>query len=134
MTVDFSVVVPVRNGEATLVGCLQALRTQTLPDEGYEVIVVDDGSTDASARIAEPLVDLVIPRPGIGAAAARNAGWQAARGRWIAFTDADCVPSCGWLAALATALTGERGHALGAAGRTIGYRSDSPAARFVDLT
>jgi glycosyltransferase involved in cell wall biosynthesis len=130
---DLSVVVPVHNGEATLARCLQALATQSLPRDRYEVVVVDDGSSDASARIAASFTNCVLPCSGRSAAAARNVGWRTAKGRWIAFTDADCVPSRSWLAALDSALS-EPGRAFGAAGRTFGYQSETSAARFVDLT
>jgi|1186.fasta_scaffold10003_2 glycosyltransferase involved in cell wall biosynthesis len=133
MTPLISVVVPVRNGAATIGACLNGLAAQALPAERYEVIVVDDGSTDASGEVAGALGACVVPREAGGAAAARNTGWQSARGDWIAFTDADCVPSRSWLTTFAREIESRDGELLGAAGRTVGYESDSPAARFVDL-
>lgn len=50
--IDFSVVVPVYNSERTLRFCLEALANQTIPKEKFEVIVVDDGSTDSTSEIA----------------------------------------------------------------------------------
>jgi glycosyltransferase involved in cell wall biosynthesis len=96
-----SVVVPAYNSAGTLAATLQALAAQDL-ETAYEVIVVDDGSTDETAQIAEraaPLVSLVRRSrdESRGAGAARNAGVTAARGRWLAFTDADCVPTRRWL-------------------------------------
>ena len=67
----------------------------------YECIVVDDGSRDRTAEMAERAGAIVIrlqQNQGIGIA--RNAGIERARGEWIAFTDADCVPSRGWLLTL----------------------------------
>jgi glycosyltransferase involved in cell wall biosynthesis len=133
VTPDLSVVVPVRDGEATLATCLQGLAAQSLPRDRFEVIVVDDGSTDASAAIAERLATLVVSRPAGGAGAARNTGWHAARGRWVAFTDADCLPSRSWLAALDAAIARNGNDGLGGAGPTIGYDSATAPARFVDL-
>ena len=131
-----SVVVPAYNSAATLGDCLRALTSQSLPREQFEVIVVDDGSTDDTAAIAHRYGVRVIGQINAGAASARNAGWRAAVGCWIAFTDADCVPARGWLRALLAAVRAETGVAmpLGAAGATIGLASTTPAARFVDVT
>jgi glycosyltransferase involved in cell wall biosynthesis len=86
-TVSF--VVPVRDGAAYLAECLQSILAQTVSP--LEVLVVDDGSTDASAAIASacgaPVVCLRQPRR--GQAAARNRGVAAARGEFVAFLDAD---------------------------------------------
>ncbi|MDQ6824959.1 MAG: glycosyltransferase [Candidatus Eremiobacteraeota bacterium] len=130
-----SVVVPVYNAQDTLPECLGALLNQSLDRSEYEIIVVDDGSSDDSASIAGNLgVRLVKQRNG-GAGAARNTGSGAALGAWVAFTDADCVPSRGWLANLLDAVEREENgrSALGAAGRTVGFASETSAARFVDL-
>jgi glycosyltransferase involved in cell wall biosynthesis len=93
-----SVVIPTHNGGATLAGTLTALAEQTLPAADYEVIVVDDGSTDDTAAIAEAggarLVRLV---PNHGVAVARNRGIDAARAPVLAFTDDDCLPAPDWL-------------------------------------
>jgi glycosyltransferase involved in cell wall biosynthesis len=133
VTPELSVVVPVRNGGSTLESCLHALASQSLPRERFEIIVVDDGSTDGSVGVATPLATRVISRAPGGAGAARNTGWEAARGRWVAFTDADCVPSRSWLATFTAEIERGGGELLGAAGRTVGYDSESSAARFVDL-
>ncbi len=129
---DVSVVIPVYNGASMLATCLRSLRQQTLPGDRYEVIVVDDGSKDTSAAIARAAGVRVIQQPNAGAPAARNTGIALAQGTWIAFTDSDCVASRGWLASLLRAAQ-QQPHAIGAAGKTIGLRSETPAARFVDL-
>jgi len=93
-----SVVVPVRDRRALLVGLLDALAVQSFA--GAELIVVDDGSTDGSARAAEGRPGVrVLRTPGVGAVAARRIGVQAARAPVLAFTDSDCVPEPAWLAA-----------------------------------
>jgi len=99
-----SVVIPARDAAATLARTLASLDAQDL-DGRFEVIVVDDGSKDATAAIAEaaPVARLVTQRAQ-GPAAARNRGVAAARGQRIAFTDADCFPAPGWLAAGCRAL------------------------------
>ncbi|MFD7703678.1 glycosyltransferase [Streptomyces caelestis] len=103
-----SVVVPVRDGARTLAAQLTALSRQTgaVP---YEVLVVDNGSTDATREVAERaragLRDLRIvdasDRP--GESRARNRGVAAARGDFVAFCDADDVADSGWLAAMTEA-------------------------------
>ena len=91
---DLSVIVPVRDGEATLGASLASVLERA--DRLLEVIVVDDGSTDASAAVAEALGPpvRVLRQAGAGPAAARNAGVAAARGRLVGFLDADDL----WLA------------------------------------
>ena len=127
-----SVVIPVYNGASTLERCLAALSAQSLAANAFEVIVVDDGSTDATPAIAGRFDVRVIRQMNRGAPAARNAGIAAARGEWAAFTDADCVPSRHWLQRLLRSVAG-RSNAIGVAGSTMGFESHSRAARFVDL-
>ena len=86
-----SVVVPVFNGEKTIERALVSILVQTFTD--FEIIVVDDGSTDltveaVSRKYGEQL-RLIEHRKNRGAAAARNTGIAAARGRWVAFLDCD---------------------------------------------
>jgi glycosyltransferase involved in cell wall biosynthesis len=130
--VKASVVIPAYNAGDTLAACLHGLQSQDLPREDYEVIVVDDGSTDNSAAVAGNFEVRLIRQENRGAPAARNTGLEQAQGDWVVFTDADCVPSRSWLSGLVSAAEAEDG-AFGAAGRTVGYNSTHPAARFVDL-
>jgi glycosyltransferase involved in cell wall biosynthesis len=99
-----SVVVATRDRADRLERLLRALSGQTLPAEGFEVLVVDDGSRDhtpdvlARSAAALPIAIRRIDGPGgSGPAAARNRGWRAARGNLIAFTDDDCEPAPQWL-------------------------------------
>jgi glycosyltransferase involved in cell wall biosynthesis len=135
MTPDTSVVICVYNGADTLADGLRAVEAQSFPRERYEVIVVDDGSTDDSARIASRFEVRLLRRPHRGLAAAKNTGWQAARGDWVAFTDDDCGPTRHWLRLLRQAVEqGERGErVLGAAGRIVGYPSPMAVPRYVEL-
>lgn len=97
-----SVVVCTMNRAATLALVLQALADQTPAAGGFEVVVVDNGSTDATPhvvaalgpRLAGPLLPLAEPRPGL--AVARETGWRASRGELVAFLDDDAVPAAGW--------------------------------------
>ncbi|MCW4461912.1 glycosyltransferase family 2 protein [Sphingomonas sp. BT-65] len=93
-----SVIVPVWNGEAVLARCLAALAAQTLPRQAYEVIVVDNGSTDATPGIARGFAGVqLLSEPAPGSYAARNMAIGVAAAPLIAFTDADCVPDPDWL-------------------------------------
>jgi glycosyltransferase involved in cell wall biosynthesis len=94
-----SVVVPARNASATLGRTLESLKRQQL-DAAYEVIVVDDGSSDGTFELASrpgPPVTVVRNDDTRGPGAARNEGVRAARAPVIAFTDADCFPAPDWL-------------------------------------
>jgi glycosyltransferase involved in cell wall biosynthesis len=82
-----SVVIPAYNAERFMRRCLSSVFAQTLkPDE---VIVVDDGSTDATASLAQELGARVVRRANGGLSAARNSGIDNASGDWIALLDAD---------------------------------------------
>src|SRR5438045_2909770 len=85
----FSVIIPVYNGEKYLTSAMQSVFN--LKAEALELIVVDDGSTDATADILSSFVDRVryVVQPNRGPAAARNRGLQCARGEVIGFLDAD---------------------------------------------
>ncbi len=130
----FSVVIPAYNAEATIADCVRAVGTQPLVRETFECIVVDDGSTDRTAEVAERCGALIVrlPKNG-GPSAARNAGIQRAQGEWIAFTDADCVPSRRWLPAFRSAVEKVDRSTIALAGKTLGLESKTPAARFMDL-
>lgn len=93
-----AIVIPVWNGQAVLGRCLDALARQTLARNAYQIIVVDNGSDDATREIARryPGVDLLEEtRP--GSYVARNLGIERVRAPITAFTDADCEPAPDWL-------------------------------------
>ncbi|MEZ4770211.1 MAG: glycosyltransferase [Caldilineales bacterium] len=102
-----SVIVPVFNGAQVVGQCLHALAQQTISPADYEIIIVDDGSIDGTAeRVAEwsarhpGIAVSVLRQSHAGPASARNRGALAARGPILLFTDADCRPVAGWMAAL----------------------------------
>jgi glycosyltransferase involved in cell wall biosynthesis len=100
-----SVIVPARDAAATLPATLAALEGQRPVDGGHEVIVVDNGSRDETPQLVAAAGAALIRRErGEGPGAARNAGAAAARGRVLAFTDADCAPAADWLSAGLAAL------------------------------
>ncbi len=93
-----SVVVPFFNSERHLAACIESLLEQDDVGGPFEVILINNGSTDGSASIAGRYRELtVLEEPTPGAYAARNAGLRRARAPLIAFTDADCVADGDWL-------------------------------------
>jgi heptosyltransferase-1 len=139
MIVRFSVIILTWNRAALLADCLEALVRQSVPP--CEVIVVDNGSTDATSAVLErfgtcdvseessgenavsgdagdgvpsrPRVRRVPGDPTRGWAAARNLGVQATRGDWVVFTDDDCLPPRDWLEKLRIQVETERWDAVG---------------------
>lgn len=111
-----SVVVCAYNADSTMDGCLTSFSKVAYPN--FEVIVVDDGSTDATGEIADrhaaaaPYIH-VIHQPNLGLSAARNVGMNAARGTIVAYTDSDCYVDPHWLHYMAWAFTDERFVAVG---------------------
>lgn len=136
---DISVVIACYNGAATLGETLEALTAQQAP-VAWEIVLADNGSTDASAALfaaharRHPGVPMrAVAAPERGKSHALNAGIRAAAGRSLLFCDADDAPAPGWLAAMAGAL---EDHAFVAAridldalnpGWTSAYRGNAQA-------
>ncbi len=96
-----SVIIPVHNGQETIAKCLDSILS--LDHSSFEVIIVDDGSTDGTAEICRSYnkVRLIGVDRG-GPSRARNVGIVAAHGELVAFTDGDCVVESNWLTELET--------------------------------
>ncbi len=100
-----SVVIPTCRRPELLARCLRAVLRQTLDPSAYEVVVVDDGhddETQAAVQAMQPALGMPVlrylrPGQGRGPAVARNAGWRAARGALVAFTDDDTIAHPRWL-------------------------------------
>lgn len=102
-TPDISVIVPVYNAAETLERCVSSLLAQTFGD--FELILVDDGSTDASLDICNGCAASdgrvrVLCKPNGGVSSARNLGLDNARGRYVAFCDSDDYADADWLRAM----------------------------------
>lgn len=94
---DISVIIPAYNEERRLAGCLAALARQDLAPERFEVIVVDNGSTDRTPEIARAHGCRVLCDPHLTVAGLRNLGARVAQGAVLAFIDADCLAAPDWL-------------------------------------
>ncbi|NBC16539.1 MAG: glycosyltransferase, partial [Bacteroidetes bacterium] len=116
-----SVLIPARNEAASIAACLRSLRATTYPDDRYEIIVIDDGSTDSTVErvrrfqqrhrpVAAEEQTLPAEAPCLrlvqreGSPGSKHGalldGLQAARGELILTTDADCVVPPGWMSAM----------------------------------
>jgi glycosyltransferase involved in cell wall biosynthesis len=97
MTIRFSVVVPCYNEESYLPGAIRSLQRQDFDGE-YEIVVVDNNSTDATAEVARGLGVRVVSEPAPGVCNARQAGTEASRGEIVVSADADTTYAPDWLA------------------------------------
>jgi len=136
MPPSVSVVIPAYNAEKTIVQNLSSLITQKCPYQ-YEIILVDDGSKDSTAKIAEKFIEdfgnpkvKLIRVPHRGPAAARNVGIKEARGDVILFTDADCIVREDWVFSMIEPLFNDVS-IVGVGGTYQTLNADSMTARFV---
>jgi len=95
--IKFSVIIPVYNAMNTVEPCLRAVTQQSFDRKEYEIIVVDDGSTDMTPDIIRKFPVQYFRQENQGPATARNKGAQEAKGEIILFTDADCMPQNNWI-------------------------------------
>jgi glycosyltransferase involved in cell wall biosynthesis len=100
-----SVVVPLYNSAKHLESCISALLSQTYPSSAYEIIMVDNNSTDNSIKVIMkyPRIKLLSEKKQ-GSYAARNRGVAESKGSVIAFTDSDCIPVPEWLDRISASL------------------------------
>jgi glycosyltransferase involved in cell wall biosynthesis len=108
-----SVVIPACNEARWIGATLAAVFRQTDPGADFEVIVVDTGSTDATRDLAREQPVQVLETPVRSSYVARNLGIAAARGEFLVFLDADCIPEPGWLQALVRAARSDGDYVAG---------------------
>lgn len=119
-TPAWSIAIPAYNRPARLQDCLTALAGLDAPAGGFEVVVVDDGSSPPlaeSVTIPDGLDARILRQDNAGPASARNHAVREARGAWIAFTDDDCQPRPGWLFAFSEAIDADPDRLVG--GHTV---------------
>jgi len=97
VAIEFSVIIPVKDGAGSIPVLLDSLAAQTLDPDRFEVIVVDNASRDGTARIARERGATVVEEPIANRSRARNRGAREARADRFAFIDADCVAAPEWL-------------------------------------
>lgn len=129
---EISVIIPIYNADKTILQTLSGLQSQTVND--FEVIVVDDGSTDASRELVSefsnrtPLPIKLIHQKNSGPATARNVGVEHSSGGIILFLDSDCIPPPNWIEAMTRPISGS------VIGCNCGYKvknEDSIIARYI---
>ncbi len=126
-----SVIVPVYNSAHTLPALLDALMALDYPESQREILIVDNGSTDATPDIVRRYpVTLLEEHAVLTSYGARNCGARQARGDVLAFTDGDCVPDPGWLTGLVAGIDDPSTGIT--VGEVVAYDLDSPIARLTD--
>ncbi|MBW1856299.1 MAG: glycosyltransferase [Deltaproteobacteria bacterium] len=99
-----TIIIPVRNEEETIGKCLHSLKALNYPN--YEIIVVNDGSTDRTEKILKQFNTItIITTEGVGPSIARNLAIEKSKGEYLAFTDGDCLIDKEWLNELLTYFT-----------------------------
>ncbi len=97
LMVDVSIIIPAKNEEAFIGQCLESVLNNSYPGDGYEILVVDNGSTDDTREISRKMGAIVYEKPDLSISALRNFGAKMAKGRILAFLDADCTVAEDWL-------------------------------------
>ncbi len=93
-----SVIIPTYNRKEWITECLLSLTNQSFPKNQYEIIVVDDGSTDGTEQVVRKFAGIqYIKQHNQGPGNARNHGAEQAQGTILAFTDDDCIPDKNWI-------------------------------------
>lgn len=119
---------PVRDGADHLRDCLASLSRLEYPRDRYEVLVVDNGSRDGTATIAQEFGVRLVLEPATGAGNARNAGFRAATGQLVAFLDCDCRAATSWLGEIVE--TFADGEVAAVVGEIVSMPPRGPAERY----
>jgi glycosyltransferase involved in cell wall biosynthesis len=123
-----SVIVPVLNGEATIARCLESVCNVSYPEERREILVIDNGSTDRTPTLVRDYPVRLVPERTRGLSRARNRGIEESRGEILAFTDADCYVTTGWLHELVAGF--DQDDAAAVAGEIVPYPPSTPVERY----
>ncbi|MDO8490318.1 MAG: glycosyltransferase family 2 protein [bacterium] len=120
-----SVIIPAYNEEKYIGNALDALHKQTVPRSSFEIIVVDNASTDHTAALSrEHGADLVVLEETKGTNQARQRGLLESRGKIVAFLDADCIPPPEWLERIQATLRSKKKPCVAVAGSYVFYEND----------
>jgi len=126
-----SVVVIVYNAQKTLKSCLDSLMALDFPKNQYEILVVDNHSTDGTKNIILQYPVTYLFEPNRGRGWARNKGVKAARGEFVAFTDADCIATSDWLKNLLEGFKDSEEVAI-CGGKIIAFRQQTAFEKYVE--
>ena len=102
MNIDISAIICTHNRASYLIKAIQSLVNQTLDKSLYEIIIVDNGSTDDTKRIVSEEFASVrnlkyVYEPILGLSQARNTGWKNAKGKYVAYLDDDAIADSQWI-------------------------------------
>jgi cellulose synthase/poly-beta-1,6-N-acetylglucosamine synthase-like glycosyltransferase len=126
-----SVVVAVRNGEKTIGACIESVLAQDYPKDRYEVLIVDNDSTDRTAEVIKRFpVAYLLEQSAHSVAVGRNRGIREAKGELVAVTDGDTVAAPAWLRRGITPFADP--HVGCVAGEIVGYPPGTLAQRYAD--
>lgn len=123
-----SIVVPVYNGERTIEKCIKSLLNIEYPKENYEIIIVDNNSTDTTVEIVKKYPVKLLHEKKQSSYAARNFGVKNAKGEIVAFADADCIADKGWLRQLVKNFKDEA--IAGVGGEILAYTPENIIERY----
>lgn len=130
MIPSISIIIPTHDAADTIGQCLNVLFDQTVSCRRYEIIVVNDGSTDPTEEVAREYDVRVVTQPNQGRAAAKNAGIREANGELLLFIDADCEATRSWIEEVTAPFTDQE--IVGVAG-TLRTRQKGIVARFTQI-
>ena len=133
-----SVVVCTYNRADLLIGCLDSLKSQTLSESNYEVIVIDNNSCDQTQEIAKKFIAQIanlriILEEKQGLSHARNRGWQEARGLYIAYMDDDAKAPSDWCERILAAFREQDATTAAVGGKILPWYLKKPPEWFSDI-